>query len=104
MVIREENKIQYIALAQEIENSPEMTVNKAFTKAKKELNFNGNIGDFIDLMKMEGLLTAKDEQTEKEIEEITKKRKTRRVNKALYVVVAAGVIYLGVSLLNKKTK
>jgi hypothetical protein len=103
MEIREENKIAYIGLAHEINENPDMTVNKAFKKAKNDLNFEGNIGDFLDFLKFNGLI--EDVEATKRIEEQKQKeieRKKKMLRNITIGVVVLGAGYIVIKMLDKK--
>lgn len=53
--ITDEQKIPLIALSEKID-AKELSVNQAYKRATEEYGFKGNVGDFIEMLKQEGLI------------------------------------------------
>lgn len=98
--IKNEQKIALISLGNEIDNNPEMTMSKAYRIAQRQLHFGGSIGDFMDILKSEGLIATED--SKKEADKIAEIEKNKaKIKKGFLAITIVGVAVLVLTNLKK---
>lgn len=96
VLVQEDQKIGLISLAQAVEEK-QITMSQAYKTAVSKLGFRGNIGDFMDVLKGEGLVTSDDQQ------KIDSDKKKAELRKKIIVTSLVGVgLFLTIKLLTKK--